>query len=228
MQDIGGCRAVVSDIHCLNALVSKFQRGREKCWKFIEKYDYVQTPKRDGYRSIHFVYQYSNDDADGRAAYNKLRIEVQLRSRAQHAWATALETVDTFTSQALKANCGSADWQRFFVLMGHSIALREGQNAVPGAPFVKRDMLREIDQLVRDLNVISTLEGWTAAIQATLRTGRGHFFLLTLNLSGKSGFTLSQEASPNWQRISTPLSKKRTSADRISSPCSSPLIRSTR
>jgi len=37
----------VSDIHCLNALVSKFQRGREKCWKFIEKYDYVQTPKRD-------------------------------------------------------------------------------------------------------------------------------------------------------------------------------------
>jgi hypothetical protein len=58
--------------------------------------------------------QYSSD-SPGRAADNKLRIEVQIRSRAQPAWATALETVDTFTSQALKANrgkCGLAAFLR--------------------------------------------------------------------------------------------------------------------
>ena len=182
MQDIGGCRAVVKDVHCLNALVSKFEKGQHKCWIFKEKYDYVKRPKDDGYRSVHFVYQYSND-SDERACYNKLRIEVQLRSRMQHAWATALETVDTFTRQALKANRGSRDWQRFFTLMGHSIALREGQNAVPGAPFSKRDLLVEINDLVERLNVMETLAGWTSAVKATDRTGRGHFFLLTLNMT---------------------------------------------
>lgn len=131
MQDIGGCRAVVKDAHCLMALIAKFEKAKHQCWEFYKKYDYVNRPKSDGYRSVHLVYKYASDSKE-RAPYNKLRIEVQLRSRLQHAWATALETVDTFTRQALKANRGDPDWQRFFVLMGHSIALREGHNAVPG------------------------------------------------------------------------------------------------
>lgn len=186
MQDIGGCRAVVKDVHCLNALVTKFEKARHKCWQFKEKYDYVKHPKPDGYRSVHFVYQYVGNDSDERFCYNKLRIEVQLRSRMQHAWATALETVDTFTRQALKANRGSADWQRFFTLMGHSIALREGQNAVPGAPFYRGDGLAEINQLVERLNVLETLTGWTRAVDATARTGKGAtFFLLTLDIGAR-------------------------------------------
>lgn len=146
MHDIGGCRAVVRDAHCLNALIAKFEKGRHKCWELHKKYDYVANPKPDGYRSVHLVYRYASDSTE-RAPYSKLRIEVQLRSRLQHAWATALETVDTFTRQALKANKGEPDWQRFFTLMGHSIALREGQNAVPGTPYSRTELVGEIAHL---------------------------------------------------------------------------------
>jgi hypothetical protein len=40
--------------------------------------------------------------------------EIQLRSRLQHAWATTVETVDTFTRQAIKTGGGKAEWRRFF------------------------------------------------------------------------------------------------------------------
>ena len=60
MQDIGGCRAVVKDIHCLKALVSKFEKGKLRCWELHRPYDYVARPKPDGYRSVHLVYKYVN------------------------------------------------------------------------------------------------------------------------------------------------------------------------
>jgi hypothetical protein len=180
MQDIGGCRAVVRDAHCLAALIAKFERARNKCWEFHRKYDYVAHPKTDGYRSVHLVYRYSSDSSQ-RALYNKIRIEVQFRSRLQHTWATALETVDTFTRQALKANRGEPEWQRFFTLMGHSIALREGHNAVPGAPYSRAALVEEIAYLASKINVVATLQGLTTAVQVTAERSRSHFFLLTLD-----------------------------------------------
>ena len=182
MQDIGGCRAVVTDMNCLNALVLRFEKGAAPCWSLCEKYDYVSRPKTDGYRSVHLVYQYASIE---RPAFNKLRIEIQIRSRLQHAWATALETVDTFTRQALKSHRGSPDWLRFFALMGHSIAIREGQSPVPGVPIMRRDLLREISELAVKLNVINTLHGWASAIEVTSARKNAHFFLLTLNMDEK-------------------------------------------
>ncbi|MBU6438396.1 MAG: hypothetical protein KGQ77_12790, partial [Betaproteobacteria bacterium] len=62
-------------------------------------------------------------------AFNNQKIEVQLRTRLQHAWATAVEIVDAFTGQALKSglklNSGDPKWRRFFALMSSVIAIRE-------------------------------------------------------------------------------------------------------
>ena len=51
--------------------------------------DYVRKPKTSGYRGIHLVYRYHNDR---KTIYNGLQIEPQLRTRRQHAWATAVDT----------------------------------------------------------------------------------------------------------------------------------------
>jgi hypothetical protein len=83
----------------------------------------------------------------------------------------------------VKANKGETEWQRFFMLMGHSIAVREGQNPVPGVPFLRKDLLLEIRKLERKLNVIATLQGWTNAITYTSDKRRGHLYLLTLNFA---------------------------------------------
>jgi ppGpp synthetase/RelA/SpoT-type nucleotidyltranferase len=134
IQDLGGCRAVVADIEHVNKLVSlhegtdyeHFEREPKR------KKDYIARPKDDGYRSVHLIYKYTGESQGG--AFKGLTIEVQIRSRLQHAWATALETIDAFTGQGLKAHLRTGTdqqlkerWERFFLLVsilmaGHGTA----------------------------------------------------------------------------------------------------------
>lgn len=93
MQDIGGCRSVLSTQEDVSVVTKSFLSGRHK-HRLIRHDDYVATPKPSGYRSVHLVYAYHSDRS---STYNGLNIEVQIRSRLQHAWATAVETVGTFT-----------------------------------------------------------------------------------------------------------------------------------
>jgi len=111
-------------------------------------------------------------------------IEVQIRSELQHAWATAVETVDTFTGQAIKANSGDAAWSRFFALMGTAIARREQGPLVPGTPSSETDLLRELAVLARELNVVAKLQAWRAAIQLTEQNvvQGANLYLLVLDL----------------------------------------------
>jgi putative GTP pyrophosphokinase len=102
MQDIGGCRAVmptVRDVRTLESLIeTSVTKNPSNRPERVKTYDYIKNPKVDGYRSIHFVFKYRSSSKH-RQVYNGLRIEIQLRSQLQHAWATAVETVSTFTGQ---------------------------------------------------------------------------------------------------------------------------------
>jgi hypothetical protein len=168
MQDIGGCRAVVENIRRLERLVRLYERGRSKNptrrHEFVKEKDYINNRKSDGYRSIHLVYRYRSA-AKKHAIYNGLKIEIQLRSRLQHAWATAVETVSIFTGQALKSSGGEDEWRRFFILMGSAIALREKQPLVPGTPTDKAELITELRALTQKLNVANLLSGWGYALK---------------------------------------------------------------
>ena len=128
MQDIGGCRAILSSVSGVNDLVGLYRKSHFNHTLHNEK-DYIAAPKADGYRGVHLIYEYEGTSRAAR--YNKLRIEVQIRSRMQHAWATSVETVGLFTRQALKSNLGNPDWLRFFALMGAVIAEQEKTELVP-------------------------------------------------------------------------------------------------
>jgi len=105
MQDIGGCRAVVSSVKNVYQLVSSFKSSDIK-HVLIDEDDYINGPKPSGYRSYHLIYRYKSDR---KHTYNKCKIEIQFRSALQHAWATAVEVVGTHTSQALKSSRGPED-----------------------------------------------------------------------------------------------------------------------
>lgn len=184
MQDLGGCRAVVRSVHNVHQLVSLYEQSNAKISKrgaeFVKKYDYIQNPKESGYRSVHLVYKYHTASKD-RAIYNGLRIEIQLRSRLQHAWATAVETASIFTGQALKSNIGADEWLRFFALMGSAIALQERGQIVPNTPTDRKILIDEISDLAHRLKVETILESWVAAQSITAKTTNAYAFLLVLD-----------------------------------------------
>src|SRR5688500_7322003 len=90
--------------------------------------DYIITPKKSGYRSLHLVYRY---DSTQKKAWADMRLALQIRSRLQHAWAAAVETASFFSGEDLKGGSGNPRWLRVFELMGHWMAHEEH---CPGLP----------------------------------------------------------------------------------------------
>lgn len=122
MQDIGGCRAVMRTAKQAERVLKSFldSKTRHKLHKID---NYIAEPKNSGYRSIHLVYKYNGR----KSQFKNLFVEIQLRSRIQHAWATAVEIVDTFTSQALKASQGERNWLNFFKYVSAEFAKLESR-----------------------------------------------------------------------------------------------------
>ena len=159
MQDIGGCRAVVASTRAAYVLAKRYQAGRIR-HELERETNYIDTPSKSGYRSIHLIYRYHSDYS---SLYDDQRIEVQIRSRYQHCWATAVETVDTFEKELLKIHQGSNDWERFFALMGSVFAIREGTTLVPGIPDNQDEIVKELRELEHKLNVRDRLRAIRAA-----------------------------------------------------------------
>ena len=179
MQDIGGCRAVVST----NARVGRLNNLYKGGWARHElerEVDYIQAPAADGYRGLHLIYRYHSDRT---ATYNGQRVEVQLRSGRQHAWATAVEAVDTFAGQQLKINMGSKEWTRFFALMGNCMAIRESTPRVPNTPESERELCDELRQLANDLNVRERLLAIGATASFMRSRGQDHYYLIDLDIT---------------------------------------------
>ena len=160
MQDIGGCRAVVGSVGQVKRLVQRYRDSDIK-HKIVDQDDYISRPKESGYRSVHLIYKYFSDK---KTTHNGLRIEVQLRSQLQHAWATAVETVGTFIQQALKSSQGEADWLRFFALMGTAIAIREDSPPVPSTPIDSGELKKELQDYAHRLDVANRLQAYGEAL----------------------------------------------------------------
>lgn len=144
MQDIGGCRAIMPTISTVKRLKELYDKRPLKHPRGQDK-DYIAEPKETGYRGIHLKYRFSGKGNS--EPWNDFKIEIQLRTKLQHKWATAVEAAQTFTKAALKSNRGSKEWLRFFALMSSVFALKEGCPTVPGTPDTYGELQREIKAL---------------------------------------------------------------------------------
>ncbi len=175
MQDIGSCRAVVRSLRGIRRLVTLYEQSTFK-HELSRSTDYIAKPRSSGYRGVHLIYRYHHKEP---SPYNGLRIELQIRSRLQHAWATAVETVGTFLRQALKSSLGNDEWLRFFQLMGSAIAIREGTAFVPGTPTDRTELITELREAFNRLQIESRLGAYQRALQTVERTrvkGSKYFF----------------------------------------------------
>jgi ppGpp synthetase/RelA/SpoT-type nucleotidyltranferase len=192
MQDIGGCRAVVADFTLAQKLYDAYIKSDLK-HKLVNKKDYIQNPKYDGYRGFHLVYAFKSRSKTGMKRYNGLLTEIQIRTKLQHLWATAVETAGFFTRQAIKSNEGSSEWIDFFKLVSSAFAKFEGCPQVPNMPADERELYSLIKKKEAELNVITKMSGWTNAINLftqELRDAKikskqkAKFFLLELDILG--------------------------------------------
>ena len=163
MQDIAGCRAIFP----LNETVERFFRERlfekDMRHKTVRYKDYITSPKQDGYRGIHCVYKFKSSSA--KKKFNDLFVEVQLRSKLQHLWATAVETVDLFTGQAIKSNKGEKKWSEFFKLVSSLFAHIEKTTLVPGTPKDINMLKKNIIALEKELKIILKMNHWAESIR---------------------------------------------------------------
>lgn len=157
MQDVGGCRAIMSNMPRLKALVVTYSESPLR-HELTRTNDYIHQPKDDGYRSIHYMYRFTGKGTS--LPWNKLRIEIQMRTRLQHAWATAVETVDAFTAENIKFGKGASNWRRFFKLMGSLHANIEKTPIVPGVTSNLINLKEEVQHLEREIQVIRLLRSY--------------------------------------------------------------------
>lgn len=154
IQDIGGCRAIVETQATLDALLAHFRFASPH--KLRLDRSYVERPRSSGYRCHHLVLDFVPETAE-EEVYRNRHIEIQLRTRVQHSWATAVEAIGLHRNEDMKGGEGDAEWLRFFELISSEFAEFEGAPSIPNAP-EKSARLAEMQALDKKLSAVSTLE----------------------------------------------------------------------
>ena len=115
LQDLGGCRAVlatqaeVARVQERFMISSKDRNGVEDTVR-----DYVARPRDSGYRAVHVW-----------TRYRGLRIEIQLRTQLQHAWAAGVEDLTALTGVNFKSGDGALEVHAWLRLLSQSYAFAD-------------------------------------------------------------------------------------------------------
>lgn len=159
MQDIGGVRVVVNHIEEVYSIHSSLSRARIKHQAVLPPDDYIKFPKSDGYRSLHQVFRYNSDT---HPELNGLSIEVQIRTKLQHSWATAVETLGIIEKSSFKTGEGSENIKRFFKLSSAIFSIEEN---LPILDEYKEkgavEIVEEFEELQNELRIFKKLAGLT-------------------------------------------------------------------
>jgi putative GTP pyrophosphokinase len=127
MQDIAGMRVIVKSMPKLRKLI-KALKSTSFEQELKNEDDYINEPKKSGYRGIHLIFKYNNKDEP---ELDGLLVEVQIRTEIQHAWATAVETMGTYLNTQLKFDEGKQKWLKYFALTSSAFSYIEKTNPVP-------------------------------------------------------------------------------------------------
>ncbi|MQY61819.1 (p)ppGpp synthetase [archaeon] len=184
MQDIGGLRAVLGSVVDVYKLADEYRDNTRFKHELVDEKDYIHKPRsEDGYRSLHLIYKYKNKR---NPAYDGLRLELQIRTKLQHTWATAVETMGTFLGQALKSRQGDQEWLDFFAITSSAFAYMEDSNSVPRFKDLSHEeTFSAVAKAEANLDVLEKMNGFSFAVHEIVKSrGKGKswsYHLIILN-----------------------------------------------
>lgn len=185
MQDIGGLRIIgknISDVYKVKNLLCK--AGNNAAFLPTNSFhDYIQVPKKDGYRSIHQVFKYQGRK---HPELNGLLFELQIRTALQHCWATAVEILGIIERENFKSGEGGNDFKTFFKLASAAFSLKEGTPILEEyASMTQEDLRRQLKEITAKLQIFTKLDGAAGGVHvcAQLTKIRKHedlYYVLSL------------------------------------------------
>lgn len=186
MQDIAGIRAVFNSLADVRSLSNELKSSKAK-HKLINESDYINNPKKSGYRSIHLIFEYANPKA---SISNGLKIEVQIRTKLQHIWATSVETMGTFLDTSLKSSEGPDNILNFFSLTSSAFAILEKTPLVAEhALLSEKEILKSVIHQYDSLNIKDKLAAFSIAvshIDTFSKKSKSQYYLIVLDLKNKN------------------------------------------
>lgn len=189
MQDIGGVRAILGSVHDVYLLAEEYKDKSRFAHELIGQKDYIKCPRDDdGYRSLHLIYKYKNKQAQ---EYDGLLLELQIRTKLQHTWATAVETMGTFLGQALKSRLGDKAWLEFFSAVSSTFASIENTNLLEKHKALSQEELfRKVASMNGELRVLEKIRGYSIAVNEINKRGTSDvgwsYHLIILNSEQKT------------------------------------------
>lgn len=218
MQDIGGLRAIVRTLKQVRELESLYKDQSRFKHELVREDDYIQDPRDSGYRGVHLVYKYQNNLAP---QYNGLRVELQLRTRLQHTWATTVETMGTFLGQALKSRLGPQEWLDFFALTASAFAHIEKTPLVPGYENLsEKETFETVAYAEAELEVLEKLKTYSAVMKVISEDEKRWSYQLITLYSEQNRVTIVSYARGELERASTDYAaaeKRAAAGERIES-----------
>ena len=192
MQDIGGVRIILKnqkEVYKLSEELIKLYGSNKKAMFELKKPidDYIANPKEyDGYRSIHHVYSYSGSSKQ-KEFLRGMFIELQIRTKIQHIWATTLEIFDIKNKSTLKIGGGNEEHREFFKLCSLVLSFidktttdNEKEN------FNLEEVHTRLFELNNKYKILGLLSGLSVSINHIDKKNKNDFFILELDYSKSS------------------------------------------
>lgn len=191
MQDLAGCRAIMDSPDGVRRLLEKYREADPD--RVYRETNYIESPKSGGYRSAHLVVTF---EGGGKGVnYAGQRLEIQVRTKIQHVWATAVEAIGFVRQEDMKAGMGDASWLRLLELMSAHLAEKEGLPLSAHVPKSQHERAEELMHLERELDAIRNLEtyhGFMEIVEDQAGSYSG-YYQLSLNTQ-----TSSLSVMPRW------------------------------
>lgn len=199
MHDIAGCRVIFPDLSSMLKFRKEFNNSRFKHRRVTadrDHFNYLENPKSTGYRGIHDVFKY-NSYASSAKQWNGLSIEVQFRTRAQHAWSTAVEIADLLTKSRGKFSNENNSYMNFFRVCSELIARNEENSTSCYPEKSDADLLDLYDECRAEMDILGILSRSTSVgldqLQGVFKKGSNTLLIYPYD-KAKSNFVLEAQS----------------------------------